>query len=198
MKSSLSFVLILTLCGCVQSAAAGEARFTTGLEVDGEKVLTLSYVAHPLENAEDIENLLQGRLSRQDLDAFNLGDKWARVATVEIRKEVTLGEIKVPAGQYPAGFNADEKGKMFFVVWVDGKARKTPIEVKNLKEAGPAYLTFLCGPARNQSVLAIVGGSRYALIPVKVLDNEVSDDDKGTEEEDWKQLDSTGGGFSGR
>ena len=201
MTKKTAIVLILTVCGwgcCVQ---AEQPRFTVGLEEEGEMVLHLTYTAHPLENPEDIENLLQGRLSRQELDEFNLGTKFAKVATLEAKKDLTLGQIELAAGKYQAGFNADEKGTLFFVVWVEGKAKKTQLEVKDLKGDKLPFLTFLCGPLEEGSALIAIYSNHYSVIPLKMTGSNKTGDssDASSEDEDWgKAADTTGGGFSGR
>ncbi len=201
MTNQVALVLILTVCGWVCDVQAGQSRFSVGLEMEGELVLQLTYVAQPIENHEDFNNLIKGRLSQQDLDEFNLGDKYAKSATLMTKKDLTLGQIELPAGKYPAGFNADEKGNLFFVVWVDGKARKTPLEVKELKdkEASLPNLTFLCMPQEEGSALTVLYGTHYAMIPVKAADDQTTEVEEDYNEDDWlKATDNKKDGFSGR
>jgi len=200
MTNKIGLVLILTVCGWGCCAQAEQPRFTVGLEVEGETVLHLTYSAHPLENPEDIENLLKGRLSRQDLDEFNLGTKFAKVATLEAKKDLVLGQIELKAGKYQAGFNADEKGNLYFVVWVDGKTKKTQLEVKDLKGDKVPFLTFLCGPLEEGSALIAIYSNHYSVIPLKVAGfNKAKDSsDASSEDEDWKKATDNLDGFSGR
>ncbi len=194
MSPKVTLMLVLAVCGWMCCAQADQPKFSVGLEAEGETVLRLTYVAQPLENQEDIESLLKGRLSREDVDEFNLGTKFAKVATLETKKDLTLGQIEIAAGKYQAGFNADEKGNLFFVVWVDDKAVKTQLEVKDLKEDKVPFLTFLCGPYEEGSALVAIYSTHYSVIPVKVSGSK----DAVNEDEDWEKATDTGGGFSGR
>lgn len=201
MTNKVAMVWVLTLCGWLYAVEAAQTKFCVGLELEGVQVLQLTYVAQPVENSEDFNDLIKGRLSQQDLDAFNLGDKYAKSLTLETKKDLTIGEIELSAGKYSAGFNANQKGNLFFVVWVDGKARKTPLEVKELeeKEASLPNLTFLCMPQEEDSALTVLYGTYYAVIPVKAADDQTTEAEEDYNEDDWlKATDNKKDGFSGR
>jgi hypothetical protein len=201
MTSKVALVIILTVSGWICNAQVEQPKFSVGLEVKGETLLHLTYMAHPLENSEDINKLLKGQLPKQDLDEFNLGTKFSKVATLETKKALTLGQIELAAGKYPAGFNADEKGNLFFVVWVDGKAKKTQLKVEDLKSEKVPFLSFLCGPFDKGSALVALYGTHYSMIPVKKIGTSKAgaSTEGASEDEDWKKAtDNLKDGFSGR
>jgi hypothetical protein len=163
-----AFLALVLVCGLVSMGQAADPKYCVGMEVDGDQILHVSYEARPLEKGETFDKTRKGTLEKQYLDGFNSGERFGKVATVETKKDLTIGEIQVPAGKYAAGFNADEKGNFYFVVWVGEEAKKTKIEIKEHQSASIPNLTLMLGPAENGSALMALYGKYYSIIPLKV------------------------------
>ncbi len=164
-KVVLALVLV---CGLVSMAQAEAPKYCVGIEMGGEEVFDFSYNACPLEKDGTLEKMRKGTLDKTTLDSLNGGEEFGKLATIETKKGLIMGDIQVPAGKYTAGFNADEKGAIYFVVWVGAEAKKTKIEIKDHQNVTIPNLTFMLGPDENgaDNLVALYGKS-YSVIPVK-------------------------------
>ena len=162
-----AFLALFLVCGLISTSQAADSKYCVGLEMDGAMVLHLTYDARPLGKGETFEKMRKGTLEKQYLDGFNSNERFGKVASLETKKDLTIGDIQVPAGKYAAGFNADEKGGFYFVVWVGEEAKKSKLEIKDHENVSIPNLTFMLGPGENGSELVVLYGKSYSLIPVK-------------------------------
>jgi hypothetical protein len=162
-----AFLVLVMVCGLVSLCQAEAPKYCVGMEMDGAEVLHFSYDSRPLEKGETFDKMRKGTLGKAALDAFNSSDRFGKVASLETKKDLTIGDIQVPAGKYEAGFNADEKGAFYFVVWVGTEAKKTKLEIKDHENVSIPNLTFMLGPGESDSALIVLYGKSYSMIPVK-------------------------------
>lgn len=204
--------LALVLVGCLVSMCQAAApKYSVGMEIDGAQVIHFVYNACPLDTDNTFEKIRKGGLDKATLDSLNMGEEFGKVATLETKKELTIGDLPVPAGKYTAGFNADEKGTFYFVVWMGGEAKKTKLEIKDHENVTIPNLTFMFGPSKEGSDLVALYGKSYSLIPVKIgaaaapakveekkadAKEEKKGDNAGEDEESWDDLNTHS--FSGR
>lgn len=172
------FLTILLVCTFVSMASAGTPKYCVGLELDGEQVVHVTYDSRPFEKGETFEALRQGKMEKKYLDSFNSNERFGKLAVLETKKDIVLGDLKVPAGKYDAGFNADEKGNFNFVVWFGEEARKTPIKIEEHKAGNLPNLYFLLGPHEGNSALSALYGPYYAMMTLKI-DGATSTSDAG-------------------
>jgi hypothetical protein len=166
MKRGLLAVLIL---GALVAGAQAAPKYYVGMELGGEDVIRLSYTAAPYdEGSEVLKRLGKGQIGKSELAEINSSQEMAKCAHLENKKDITIGDIPVPAGSYDCGFNADEKGTFYFVVWAGGEAKKTKLEVNKHQEAKIPSLTFLFGPAERGNALMVLYGDTFSLLPVKM------------------------------
>lgn len=166
MKRGLLAVLVL---GALVAGAHAAPKYYVGMELSGEHVIHLSYTAAPYDEGNEVLNRLRkGQVGKSELSEINSSQEMAKCARLENKKDITIGDIPVPAGSYDCGFNADEKGAFYFVVWTGGEAKKTKLEVNKHQEAKIPSLTFLFGPAERGSALMVLYGDTFSLLPVKM------------------------------
>ncbi len=162
------FLTMMLIGAFVSVASAGTPKYCVGLELDGQEVIHISYDARPFEKGETFEALRQGKMEKKYLDSFNSNERFGKLAVLETKKDLVLGDLKVPAGKYDAGFNADEKGDFFFVVWFGEEAHKTKIQIDEHKTKALPNLCLLLGPHEGNSALIALYGPVYAVLGVKV------------------------------
>ncbi len=205
MKTAI--LMLVLVCGLISMAQAEVPKYCVGIEMGGEEVLDFSYDARPLERDGTWEKMRKGTLDKTTLDSLNGGEEFGKLATIETKKGLIIGDIQVPAGKYTAGFNANEKGAIYFVVWAGAEAKKTKLEIKDHQNMTIPNLTFMFSPDENgaDNLVALYGKS-YSIIPIKFGEvkaeaaapakEEMKGDDTGEDEESWKDLNTHN--FSGR
>ncbi len=220
-----AFLALVLVCGLVSMSQAAAPKYCVGMEMDGEEVLRLSYDARPVEKDGTLEKMRKGTLDKTTLDNINKGEECGKLASLETKKGLIIGDIQVPAGKYAAGFNADEKGTFYFVVWVGAEAKKTKLEIKDHENVSIPNLTFMLGPGENDSALVVLYGKSYSILPIKFgevkadaatgkveekkgeepktaaaepakEDNKDEDSEEGEDEDSWDDLNTHS--FSGR
>jgi hypothetical protein len=145
-------------------------KYVTGMEQAGEEILSLTYPAVPAEDTKIFEAMKKGEVAKNDLDRVNNGEKFGKLSSIATMQDLSIGEIKVPAGKHTCGFNADEKGDFYFVVWVGNEAKKTKLEIQEHKEAKIPNATMTFVPQENHSALMIMWNKYYTILPVQVGD----------------------------
>lgn len=161
-------ILILPMLIFALQAQAADVRYSIGIEVDGEPMLNLAYNAIEVNEGKTLENILNKKMEQKYLDGFNSGDRMGKLATLKLTKAGKIGDLEVPAGEYPCGFNGDAEGNFFFVVWKGEEALKTKIALEKHEAAVIPNLTLMVGPGETEDTCVITAlyGKYYSHIPV--------------------------------
>lgn len=168
MKQGLMALLVAM---CVSTVAYAEAKYTTGIEKDGETILHLSYHPTPYAEGKTFEAMKSGELEDRYVDNFNSGGRFGKVADMKVAVDLHIGEIHVPKGEYKAGLNVDYDGNFSFVVWMgegdEAKAHATPIKLEKHEAANiPNLCLFLTPGGDEVSHLMMCYGNYFAAIGV--------------------------------
>jgi hypothetical protein len=161
------FLAVLMVAGLVMTASAATTKYCIGAEVDGNHVFSLVYDARPVAKGETFEKLRKG--DKETTENFNAHERFGKLGHLDTKKDITIGDLKVPAGEYDCGFNADTDGKFYFVVWMGGEAKKTKVELTKHQDAPVSHLGMLLGPGEGGSFLVALYGNYFSLIPVSGL-----------------------------
>lgn len=164
MKKALFSAL---LAGALVSAGYAEnPKYCVGIELGADHVLHVSYDARPVAKGETFEKLRKG--DQAAADGFNKSNRFGKLGTLKTTKDIKVGDLEVKTGEYPCGFNADEKGAFSFVVWIGEEAKKTPIILEKHQAASIPNLTLMVGPAEKGAALMALYGSYYSIIPLSI------------------------------
>ncbi|MCG3196805.1 MAG: hypothetical protein GHCLOJNM_01284 [bacterium] len=164
MRKALFSVLV---AGAFISAGfAEDPKYCVGIELGEDHVLHVSYDARPVAKGETFEKLRKG--DKATADGFNKSNRFGKLGTLKTSKDIKVGDLEVKAGEYPCGFNADEKGAFSFVVWMGEEAKKTPITLEKHEAATIPNLTLMVGPGEKGAALMALYGSYYSIIPLTI------------------------------
>ncbi|NUN98160.1 MAG: hypothetical protein HUU16_18510, partial [Candidatus Omnitrophica bacterium] len=170
MRKWLSTMAVLFLLASPVYAHEGEEEFSAGIEVDGEEIVRINY--HPT-SIEDARKIGVGEdMTSKQREEFNTSDLFGKAGHLIAKKDIKIGDLDVPAGEYPCGTNLDSEMNVYFTVWMkDGdaeKPKKSRMTVSEMDRMGPTNLLMVFRPTADGkgSQLSLVHGRYVVEVPV--------------------------------